>query len=174
MVNLENLKEELNEKRMYNVALTIRKYQDYRISLTAEKLDNSFSLATKKNYISAGISYIKTGKKLRCVPVSLYRALDKVLSECVQPLRPSLEEKRKEYKRNYTKKENIPPVARMDIVKKPTSVRVDYGVKLEDSIKCFTSYDEATGFLKGLRYMGNVLGKLVSFEGLKEEDEGEK
>ena len=171
MVELENLKKAVDEKKMYDIALVIRKYQDYKIGITAGKLSDTFSIATKKNYISAGISYIKTGKKLRCVPVSLYKALDKVLGECVQPLRPSLEERRKEYKRNYTKKENIPPVARMDIVKKPIIAKVNYRVRLEDSIKCFPSYDEATGFLKGLKYMGNTLGRLVSFEGLKEEDE---
>ena len=171
MVELSNLQKEMDQKKMYDVATVIRKYQDYKVSIAVEKLSNTLSLATKKNYLSAGTSYIKTGKKQNCIPTGLYRALDKVLEECVQPLRPSNEEKRREWKRDFTKKDNIPPVARMKAVKNPITVKIKYGVKVEDSVRLLTSYDEAAGFLKGLKYMGNTLGKLVSFEDLKEEDE---
>ena len=166
--DLSNLTEELKKKRMENVALAIRKYQNYKSSIAVTKLDNSLTESTRKNYLTFGLAYIKTGKKHKVVPSSLYDALDKVLNECVQPLTPSKEDKKREYKRDYSKKDVAPPVARLDIVKKPLTARVSYGVRIEDSVKCIDSYDRAVGFLEGLRYMGNKNAKMVSFEALED------
>lgn len=168
MTTLKDLPQELKEKKAYDIATIIRKYQDYKTNVAAEKLDNTLTIATRKNYVMGGVTYIKTGKKMPCVPSSIYEAIDKVIKECVQPLRPSEADKKRSYKRNYCKKEVTPPVARMDIVKKQLTAKVTYGIKLEDSVKCLDSYDEAIGFLKGMRYMGNKTAKMVSFEALEE------
>ena len=168
MTDLANLTEELRNKRMENVAVAIRKYQDYKPSIAISKLDNSLSESTRRNYYTFGVTYIKTGKKHNAIPVSLYDAIDKVMKECVQPLRPSLEEKKREYKKSYTKKNATPPIARLDIVKKQLTAKLSYGVRVEDSVKCFNSYDESVGFLKGIRFMGNKTAKMVSFEALEE------
>ena len=168
MTTLRDLPQELKDRKAYDIATIIRKYQDYKTGVAANKLDSSLTLSTRKNYVMGGVSYIKTGKKLPCVPSSIYEAIDKVLKECVQPLRPSEQDKKRSYKRNYFKKEVTPPVARLDIVKKPLTAKVSYGIRLEDSVKCLDSYDEAVGFLKGMRYMGNKTAKIVSFEAMEE------
>ena len=168
MTSLKDLPHELKDKRAYDIALAIRKFQDYKVDVAANKLDDSLTLSTRKNYVLGGVTYIKTGKKLASVPSSIYDALDKVLKNCVQPLTPSSADKKRSYKRNYCKKEVTPPVARLDIVKKPLTAKVTYGIRLEDSVKCLDSYDEAIGFLKGMRYLGNKSAKLVSFEALEE------
>lgn len=168
MTNLKDLPQELKDKKAYDIATVIRKYQDFKTSIAAEKLDNSLSKGTRANYVMGGVSYIKTGKKHPCVPSSIYDAIDKVLKECVQPLRPSETDKKRSYKRNYCRKEVTPPVARLDIVKKQLTAKVTYGIKIEDSVKCVDSYDRAVGFLEGLRYMGNKNAKMVSFEALEE------
>lgn len=168
MTNLKDLQKAMDEKRVYNIAIAIRKYQDFKANVAIAKMDDTLSEATKRNYFTGGVSYIKTGKKLKSVPSSIFDALDKVMSECVQPLRPSEADKKRAYKRDFCKKENIPPVARLDIVKRPLAAKVSYGVKLEDSITCVNSYDEAVGFIKGLKFMGNSKGTMVSFEGLEE------
>ena len=170
MTQLQDLTKDLKEKKIYDMAVTIRKYQDYKVEVAMSKMDQELSAATRKNYFIGGVAYIKEGKRVSGMPVSLCRAIDNVLKECVQPLRPSNSEKRKVYNRKYVRKNTIPPVARLDIVKKPIIAKLSYGVKLEDNIKCFPSYDEANGFLKGLKFMGNTAGKMVSFEGLEEVD----
>ena len=167
-LDFRNLPEAVLEKKAYDVALVIRKYQDFKIDIAMDKLDPALAKGTRKNYIRAGVTYIKTGKKAPCLPKAICNALDKVMAQCVQPLTPSESDKKRAYKRNYTKKDNLPPVARMEIIKKPLSVKVSYGVKIEDSVKCFNTYDESLGFLKGLRFMGNKLAKMVSFEALEE------
>ena len=168
MTDLRNLPKMLDEKKVLDIATTIRKYQDYKLGIIVDKLDSDLSTATKKNYVSGGVSYIKTGKKYNSVPSSLYKALDKVIAECVQPLRPSKDEKKRAYKKDYCKKDNIPPITKLEIIKKKLTAKVNYGIKIEDSIRCFPSYDEASGFLKGLKFMGNNKGTMVSFEGLEE------
>ena len=168
MTTLKDLPQELKDKKAYDIATIIRKYQDFKTSIAAEKLDNSLSEGTRKNYVMGGVSYIKTGKKHPCVPSSIYDAIDKVIKECVQPLRPAEEDKKREYKRDYKKKNASPPVARLEILKKPVTVKVTYGIRIEDSVKCIDSYDRAVGFLEGLRYMGNKNAKMVSFEALED------
>ena len=166
--DFRNLPQALKDKKAYDIALVIRKYQDFKTSIAAEKLDSSLSKGTRTNYVMGGVSSIKTGKKHPCVPSSVYSALDKVIKDCVQPLRPAEEDKKRVYKRDYKKKDVTPPVARLDIVKRPLTAKVTYGIRIEDSVKCVDSYDEAVGFLKGMRYLGNKSAKLVSFEALEE------
>ena len=168
MTDFRNLPQALKDKKAYDIALIIRKYQDFKTSVAVEKLDSSLSKGTRANYVMGGVSYIKTGKKHPCVPSSIYAAIDKVVKECVQPLRPSETDKKREYKRDFKKKDITPPVARLDIVKKPVTTKITYGVRIEDSVKCIDSYDRAVGFLEGLRYMGNKNAKMVSFEALEE------
>lgn len=104
MTTLKDLPQELRDKKAYDIATIIRKYQDYKTSVAAQKLDSTLTLGTRKNYVMGGVSYIKTGKKMPCVPSYIYEAIDKVIKECVQPLRPSENDKKRSYKRNFIRK----------------------------------------------------------------------
>ena len=168
MTDLKNLPKQLNEQKLYEMAKTIRKYQNHKTSIAASKLDENLTFSTRKNYVTWGVAYLKDGTKVKGISGALCRALDKVKSECIQPLTPSESEKRRVHNKKYTRKNNIPPVAKLDIIKKPLIAKLSYGVRIEDSIKCMPSYDEAVGFLKGIKYMGNTNSTLVSFEGLEE------
>lgn len=168
MTDLKDLPKQLNEQKLYEMAVAIRKYQNHKISIAASKLDENLTLATRRNYVTWGVTYLKDGKKVPGMSGALCKALDRVKSECVQPLTPSESEKRRVYGKKYVRKNNIPPVAKLDVIKKPLTAKLTYGIKLEDSIKCMPSYDEAVGFLKGIKYMGSKIGTLVSFEGLEE------
>ena len=165
---IKNLPKQLNEQKLYEMAVTIRKYQNHKTSIAASKLDENLTLATRKNYVTWDVTYLKDGKKVPGISGALCEALDKVKSECIQPLTPSESERRRTYNKKFTRKDNIPPVAKLDIVKKPLIAKLSYGVRIEDSIKCMPSYDEAVGFLKGIKYMGDTNSTLVSFEGLEE------
>ena len=168
MTDLKNLPKQLNEQKLYEMAKIIRKYQNHKTSIAASKLDENLTFLTRKNYVTWGVAYLKDGKKAPGISNALCKALDRVKSECIQPLTPSESEKRRTYNGKYTKKNAVPPVAKLDIVKKPLTAKVSYGVKIGDIIKCFPSYDETSGFLKGLLYAGQKNGKMVSFEGLEE------
>ena len=167
MTNLKDLPKQLNEQRLHEMAVAIRKYQDYKIGIAASKLSSNLTLSTRKNYVAGGITYLKEGRKAYGISNALCRALDQVVSECVQPLRPSKEDARRVYTKKFTKRDVTPPIANLDIIKRPLTTKLTYGIKLEDSIKCMPSYDEAVGFLKGIKYMGSA-GTLVSFESLEE------
>ena len=168
MTDLKNLPQQLEEQKIYEMAVAIRKYQDFKTDIAASKLSSDLTLSTRKNYVNGGVIYLKEGRKTSAITTSLCKALDKVVSECVQPLRPSKEDARRVYDRKYTRKNVTPPVAKLDIVKKPLIAKLTYGVKMGDVIKCFPSYDETSGFLKGLLYAGQKNGVMVSFEGLEE------
>ena len=126
------------------------------------------TLATRVNYVNGGVIYLKEGRKTCGITSSLCKALDRVVSECVQPLTPSKQDRRRVYDKKFTRKDNTPPVAKLDIIKKPLTAKLSYGVKIGDIIKCFPSYDETSGFLKGLLYAGQKNGKMVSFESVEE------
>lgn len=152
------MKEALDEiklKRFENVAETIIKYQNYKTDIAISKMDNSLGKSTRINYLMYGIRYLKTGYKSCIVPSSIYKALDKCIEKHIQPLRPSESEKKRVHKRDYTKKNNNPPVSRLKMVQKPVTEKFTYGVKVNDNIVLQKSEIEAKAFLKGIRFLNN-------------------
>ena len=75
-----------------------------------------------------------------------------------------MSEKKQPYRKNYTKKDNIPPIVAMDIIKKPLTNNFEYVIRIGNDIKILENADIAKGFLEGLKFCGNNNGKLVSVE----------
>lgn len=154
---------DLKVKRFESIAENIVKYQNYKNNIAISKMDNSLGKSTRQNYLIFGIRYLKTRYKSKIIPTSLYNALDKCIKTHIQPLRPSPEETKIKYKRDYTKKENNPPVARLKMVQKPVTERFIYGIKIDDKIVLQKSEVEAKAFLKGINFLNyNENAKLVA------------
>lgn len=96
----------------------------------------------------------------------MYEALDKVMEQHIQPLRPNLAEKKKTYKRDYTKKEITPPVARNEVLNKPLTAKIEYGVRINDNIVLQKTEEEARAFLRGINFLNpnNPIAKIVTVE----------
>ena len=155
--------DELKIKRFNDIAETIIKYQNYKTDIAVSKMDNSLGKSTRLNYLMYGIRYLKTGYKSCIVPSSLYKALDNCVEKHIQPLRPSADEAKRIYNRDYTRKENKPPVARLKMVQKPVTEKFTYGIKIGDKIALQKSEAEAKAFLNGVKFVDNTLDiKLVS------------
>ena len=73
-------------------------------------------------------------------------------------------DKKRVFSKDYTVKENIPPVAKLEIIKKPLTAKVIYGIRFDDTIKIFDSEEEAKGFNKGIEFAGKESGKIVTVE----------
>ena len=151
--------EELIEKLAYDIV----KYQNFKTNALMAKLDYPIKNSTLKNYIESGIRYIKRQFKSEIVRPSLYTYIDKAILEFVQPLTPSRWEKRRFYKIDYTKREQTPPVATLEMVNKPTIAKFTYGVKLGDTIKLFDHKAEAELFVEGAKFGGSDVS-LVTVE----------
>lgn len=151
--------EELFERLAYDVV----KYQNFKTNTILAKLEYPFKNSTLRNYVDCGINYVKRKVKSKIVSKCLYEYIDKALSEFVQPLKPNKYEQRTFYKINYTKKEQTPPVANLEIVNKPTIAKFTYGVKLGDTIKLFDHKAEAELFVNGAKFAGSDVS-LVSVE----------
>ena len=94
MTTLATLPEDLREKKFMDVAIDIVKYQNYKTSAIMPKIKHEdFNSSTLVNYVNCGITYIKTGARKQPAPKFLYDCIDKAVEKCVQPLRPSTEEK---------------------------------------------------------------------------------
>ena len=167
MGRLQNLKEDWQEKQLRDIAKWIVKYQNFKLNIALEKIDTDFcSKLTLKNYLVRGLRYLKTGKKTSGVKTALYDFLEEELEKHTQPLRPTFSEQKQAYRRDYTKKENIPPIVPVTLkkVQKPLIANFEYGIRIENDIKIFKNEDMANGFLQGLNFCGNNEGRLVSVE----------
>ena len=164
--NFENLKQDLNKKKFIDLATAIVKYQKFKGKIAVQKMTGiAMSEATKANYFNLGCTYIKTKEKKKCVPTTLYKCLDEVVNKCIQPLTPSLEEQKSIYKRNYTKKDATPPVAKLEIINKPIATsNIEYGVKFDNNIMLMVNRDYALGFINGLKFCGKKNAKVITVE----------
>lgn len=166
---LDNLDEGLKKKKFMDMATFIVKYQKFKTSVAVEKMkDIDIANTTKSSYFSLGCSYLKTKERKRTMPPILYKCIDEVVNKCIQPLTPSIEEERKIKKQNYTKKEALPPVAKLDIVKQPISTNnIEYGVKSGNTIMLMPNREYALGFLAGLKNLNKekeIDAKVVTVE----------
>ena len=166
IVGLSELKEGIKKKQLFDFGFTIVKYQKFRTSLIAEKVKFEGTPATITNYINLGVSYIKNKTKHQRVPAAIYEGIDEALRTHVQPLTPLMREERRVYHRDYSKKKNIPPVAKLDIVTNPITAKFEYGIKFPDnSIKLCQSKDYASGYIDALKSLNKLSEyKLVAVE----------
>ena len=164
MSELKSLKEDLKEKRFHDIAKSIIQYQNYKSDIAISKMDNSLGKSTRLNYLTFGIKYLKTKEKSKIVPSSLYIALDKLIEQHLQPLRPNFDEQKRIYKRDYTKKSAKPPIVALKAVQKPLTTNFEYGIRIGNDIKILESEDIAKGFIQGLKFAGNNNAILVSVE----------
>lgn len=168
MGNLSTLKSDLNEKKWRQIAEDIIKYQDFKFKVAIDKMRGSLSDVTKKNYITSGRYYLKNGKTydgLSATP-SLYRFIDIVKSEHLQPLIPSEQDRAritKPRKKDYTKKNAELSISKMDIIKTPTCAKFEYGVRFGDIIYLMKNEEFAKVFAKGVIATGNN-ARIVSVE----------
>lgn len=168
--NLENLKESLKMKKFYNMAEYIIKYQKFKSSVALTKMNNlDISNSTKINYFNFGVAYLKTGNKHRALPSTLYACIDELVAKHVQPLIPKIEEERQEknWVKKFQKKEAVLPVSKLEIVNKPLTTNIEYGVKSNNNIMLMPSRDYALEFLAGLKKLNpnkEIEAKVVTVE----------
>lgn len=168
MSTLKTLKEDMSAKKWREIAEDIIKYQDFKTAIAIKRMRGKVSDTTKKNYITSGRHFLRTGEQYSTcnVGVSLFKWLEIVKKEHLQPLTPKDNERGKEMKprkKDYTRKDAKVPIAELDIIKKPVSSKFEYGVKYGDVIYLAKNEDYAEVFLKGVTATGNN-AKIVSVE----------
>lgn len=157
IVGLENLKEEIKNKKLRDFALGILKYQNFNTNAALERINYDASNNTKAAYFNCGISYLKNGVIHKGIPSKLFEYLDEFKKQCVQPLTPSRLEKRRELKPRKDRAAGIsaiPPVARLDIVKMPLTEKFEYALKCNNQFLLCRSKDFAEGYLEALKDKG--------------------
>lgn len=162
MGNLDTLQEDYF---FTTLSEDIVKYQHFQTKSAIEKFrikDKSFY--TLKNYLFAGLSYLKDKRKATgIISQKFYNALDKVIEKHVQPLVPKENERRKKGYNFAHKKEVILPINKIDIIKKPTTKIIDYGVQYGKIIYLKDTEQEASLLLEGIK-IANGDAKLVTVE----------
>ena len=163
--DLHTLPTAFKENTNMRIAAWIVKYQNYKTKSAIQYAPEGYTENSLANYMVAGQAYIKSKKRNR-VYNWMYPYLDKLIQQHIQPLTPSEAEKRRVYtfKKDYTTKENIPPVAKLEIMQKPLTAKFEYGIRFDDYIKLFDSEEEAKGFNKGIEFSKGTPGKLVTVE----------
>ena len=158
---------------MKNFAVDIVKYQKFKTKIFLEKTKNNYSDYSEKtaaNYFDNGVAYINTGIKRKMCSNKFYSYIDEAIAQCIQPLTPCNEDKRRIFKNTYTKKDVILPVQKVvnNLMKNKLVETFEYGVRYNDTIKVFgTDETKAKIFLAGIEFMGGK-GKLVSITDLEE------
>ena len=155
---------EAQQEKIKKTAEIIVKYQKFKNSIITEKIGDILAKSTKLNYITCGRYYIKTGLKYKNVVGSnFYKYLQECMDRHVQPLTPSFEDKLREVKRTYTRKEAKLPITK--VVPKKISTNIEWGVKINDKVVLEKNEERARGFLKGIRFLNNTCeAKLVTVE----------
>lgn len=164
---LETLKDDLKEKAIRDFAYNIVKYQKFITKIAVEKFEHTYSKTTACNYFDAGLKYLRTGSTFNAnYNKHLYTYIDEAVANHVQPLTPSKDEERQIKKGYYTRKDNNPPIAKISIVKKPLTAKINYGVQINDNIVLCKTEDEARAFLRGMRFLSrkDEIGKVVTLE----------
>lgn len=172
IVGLAELRQGIANKKMQDFAYNIVKYQKFKTSTAIKNINYDCSEKTKMLYFNAGVKYIKTKEREKYVPPTIYEYIDEALDKHIQPLTPSLQDERRVYAKKlvkkFTKKDDIPPVAKLDIIQKiqsKTDSNCEYGVKLSDTeIKICKNRDYAIGFAEGLKYLGKTDVKVITIK----------
>lgn len=152
-----------DEEIFKNLAYDIVKYQNFKTNAVLSKLNYPLKNSTLRNYVDCGVKYIKRKVKNGGVSKYLYECIDKAIAEFVQPLKPNKYEQRTFYKIDYTKKEQTPPIANLEMVNKQVAAEISYGVKFGDVIKLFKHKADAEIFAGGIRFTGSDVN-LVTVE----------
>lgn len=170
---LQAMKEAQQEK-IRKTAEIIIKYQKFKNSIIAEKIGGTLTKSSKMNYITCARHFLRTGQKYKNIcGNSFYKYLQECIDKHIQPLTPSFEDKLRETKRIYTKKETNLPIT--NTIPKKISAKIEWGIKINDKIVLETNEDRARAFLKGIKFLNknnNTDIKLVTLEiqEIKDED----
>lgn len=165
-ISLEMLPKALQQKKdntLISIATWIIKYQKFKTRVALEHAPEGYAKCTLMNYFDFGVSHIKYGKNQAGYNF-LYRTIDELLKKHIQPLTPSFKDARRVTKRDYTRKDNPPPVAQMKICQKPLVAKCQYGIQTETTIRLCISEDYAMGYLDALRESGDEISKIVTVE----------
>ena len=131
-------------------AREIIRYQNFKSKIALAKMNCDMP----KVVFDSGVNYIRKGKiNKRVMSKKLLKTLDNCVKNCLQPLTPSLEERRIFRKNEFQKKDVKLPVAKLEILNKSVTSKFEYGVKINDTIKIIGSEKEASAFIKGMRFM---------------------
>ncbi len=163
---LKELPQAIKIKKDYNkmeVALWIVKYQKFNINAAMQHAPEGYSKQTLKMYRDKGLHYLRTGEGKGNYK-GLFSEIEQLIKNHTQPLTPSWQDAKREFKRDYTKKNNIPPVAKLEIVNKPLVAQVQYGIQTETTIRLCHSEDYAMGYMDALREAGDEISKIVTVE----------
>lgn len=166
MSTLETIEQDSKNKKFKELALNIIKYQKFSNKYIVEQVKDYFtSEHTLIAYITSGLSYLNTGKKSKNTSNKLYNYINEYKSKCVQPLTPSFEQRRQIKKIDYTKKENIPNIAKIELLKKPITKKIEYGVRINNDIKILKNEELANIFLDGVKFANKeVEAKVITIE----------
>ena len=160
--SLENLDQNLAQKK----AVEIVKYQNFKTKIAMQKI--SYKMA--KQVFDASVGYLKYGTyNEKVISKTLKKAIDEAVASHIQPLTPKDNEKRvargdinkKNKQKKYQAKNTVPPIAKLEILKKPGAEVFDYGVRVGDNIRIFQSEGAAKSFLNGLRFFCSEKAELV-------------
>ena len=167
-ISLEMLPKALRQKKddtLNSIATWIIKYQKFKTRVALEHAPKGYAKCTLMNYFDFGVSHIKYGKNTAGYRF-LYQAIDELLQKHIQPLTPSAKDERKVYKKDYTRKDNPPPVAKLEIVNKPLTASYKYGIQRGDEIRLCPSEDYAQGYIDCLKKHCNIESdiKIVTVE----------
>lgn len=166
LCTLKELPKVIKENRnnnIANIALWVFKYQKFNTRVALEHGPEGYSEQTLQNYFNYGIRFLKDGTR-KGTYSGLYTNLDQLIKNHTQPLTPSFKDARRVTKRDYTRKDNPPPVAQMKICQKPLVAKCQYGIQTETTIRLCISEDYAMGYLDALRESGDEISKIVTVE----------
>lgn len=163
ITTLENLPNVYKENNTRKMASWIIKYQNFATKAALKYAPEGYTPLSLQNYFTKGLSYMNKNIKATGYS-SLYKEMDSLLSTHLQPLTPPSDEVRQARKKRYQHKDATPPVAKMEIVRKPVTAKIIYGIQFEDSIKIFDCEDAAHWFNKGIEYVKGEAGKIVTVE----------
>lgn len=90
---------------MKSFTTDVVKYQNFKTKKFIEKFRDTYTTYADKtlaNYFDAGVTYINTKIKRKLCGDKFYGYIDEALAQCVQPLTPSIEDKRRIIKKNIS------------------------------------------------------------------------
>ena len=159
--------QEARKQKLKKVAEDIVKYQNFQASIACEKMNTNLAKSTKMNYITCGRYYIKTGNKYKgnVVGNNFYLYLQEAIDKHIQPLTPAFNERKREIKKDYTKKASTPPIKKIIEQKGDLTTKIEYGIKTENKVILELDENNARAFLRGLKFLkSDINAKLVTVE----------
>ena len=152
--------EQLKEQRIEKIAEYAVKYQKFKTSSILEKIaknnDVKMSKSNTELHLNCGISYLKYGKKNHSVANKFYQMIDKFVETHLQPLTPTLSEKRVCRKRDYTKKDVVLPVQKVVAETKIVTEKFEYGIKIDNRIILFDKEEEMKQFIRNMKFISDI------------------